>query len=71
MDMCHFVEFNADRILHKMGHAKMFNHAECPVKLMELINLQTKTNFFEKKAAEYSRTKVYEEEFVFNEDEDF
>lgn len=71
MDMCHFVEFNADRILDKMGHPKIYNHQECPMKLMELINLQTKTNFFEKKAAEYSKSAVFEERFEYDSDEDF
>lgn len=71
MDMCHFVEYNADRILDKMGHPKIWKHRECPMKLMELINLQTKTNFFEKKSAEYSKSTVFDEGFEYDSDEDF
>lgn len=70
-DMCKFVEFNADRVLETIGHPKIYNHHKCPVDLMELINLQIKTNFFEGKAGEYSKTTVHEQELVISEDEDF
>ena len=70
-DMCKFVEFNADRVLEQMGHPKIYNHRKCPMQLMELINLQTKTNFFEGKSGEYSKTSVHAEELVISEDEDF
>lgn len=55
--MCTYIEFVADRLLVALGHAKYYN-AVNPFPWMELISLQGKTNFFEKRVGEYARAGV-------------
>lgn len=71
--MCQYIEFVADRLLQALGCNKYFN-ATNPFDFMEMISLQGKTNFFEKRVAEYQKAGVMnnkEENNVFNLDEDF
>ena len=71
--MCQYIEFVADRLLGSLGCSKYFN-ATNPFDFMEMISLQGKTNFFEKRVAEYQKAGVMnkkEENNVFNLDEDF
>lgn len=71
--MCQYIEFCADRLLLALGCDKYFN-ASNPFDFMEMISLQGKTNFFEKRVAEYQKSGVMnnkEENNVFNLDEDF
>ena len=51
--MSEYIEFVADRLLVQLGYAKMF-HTKNPFDFMELISLDSKTNFFEKRVSEYS-----------------
>lgn len=55
--MCQYVEFCADRLLHSLGVEKVY-HASNPFDWMQLISLQGKTNFFEKRVGEYSKANV-------------
>lgn len=55
--MTAYVEFCADRLLNSLGYPKLYNKAN-PFEWMEMISLQGKTNFFEKRVAEYSKFKV-------------
>jgi len=71
--MCQYIEFCADRLLLALGCDKYYNAAN-PFDFMEMISLQGKTNFFEKRVAEYQKSGVMnnkEENNVFNLDEDF
>lgn len=71
--MCQYIEFCADRLLVSLGCEKYYNAAN-PFDFMEMISLQGKTNFFEKRVAEYQKAGVMgnkEENNVFNLDEDF
>jgi len=71
--MCQYIEFCADRLLVALGCDKFYN-ASNPFDFMEMISLQGKTNFFEKRVAEYQKSGVMsnkEENNVFNLDEDF
>lgn len=71
--MCQYIEFCADRLLLALGCDKHYN-ATNPFDFMEMISLQGKTNFFEKRVAEYQKSGVMnnkEENNVFNLDEDF
>jgi ribonucleoside-diphosphate reductase beta chain len=52
--MSQYIEFVADRLLVQLGCQKIFRAAN-PFDFMELISLEGKTNFFEKKVSEYSR----------------
>merc|ERR1711862_392533 len=55
--MTKYIEFVADRLLTALGHSKIFN-ATNPFDWMELISLQGKTNFFEKRVGEYQKAGV-------------
>ena len=71
--MCQYIEFCADRLLVALGCDKYYN-ATNPFDFMEMISLQGKTNFFEKRVAEYQKAGVMgksEENNVFKLDEDF
>ena len=55
--MCQYIEFVADRLLNALGYSKIY-HAQNPFDFMELISLQGKTNFFEKRVSEYQKSGV-------------
>jgi ribonucleotide reductase beta subunit family protein with ferritin-like domain len=55
--MTRYIEFVADRLLTAIGHPKLF-HATNPFDWMELISLQGKTNFFEKRVGDYQKAGV-------------
>jgi ribonucleotide reductase beta subunit family protein with ferritin-like domain len=52
--MTQYIEFVADRLLVQLGCEKLYK-TQNPFDFMELISLEGKTNFFEKKVSEYSR----------------
>merc|ERR1712098_443231 len=55
--MTQYIQFVADRLLTALGHTMLFN-ATNPFDWMELISLQGKTNFFEKRVGEYQKAGV-------------
>jgi ribonucleoside-diphosphate reductase subunit M2 len=55
--MSQYINFVADRLLHAMGCKKHYNDAN-PFDFMDLISLQGKTNFFEKRVGEYQKAGV-------------
>lgn len=55
--MTQYLEFVADRLLVCLGCPKHFNSLN-PFDWMELISLQGKTNFFEKRVGEYQKANV-------------
>ncbi|XP_040283407.1 ribonucleoside-diphosphate reductase subunit M2 [Bufo bufo] len=55
--MKQYIEFVADRLMLELGFSKIFK-AENPFDFMENISLEGKTNFFEKKVAEYQKMGV-------------
>jgi ribonucleotide reductase beta subunit family protein with ferritin-like domain len=52
--MSQYIEFVADRLAVQLGGEKIYKTAN-PFDFMDLISLEGKTNFFEKKVSEYSR----------------
>jgi ribonucleoside-diphosphate reductase subunit M2 len=52
--MCQYIEFVADRLLLALGNPKHYN-ATNPFNFMDLISLQGKANFFERRVSEYSK----------------
>ncbi|KAF8812327.1 hypothetical protein BYT27DRAFT_7159597 [Phlegmacium glaucopus] len=52
--MCQYIEFVADRLLMSLGNDKYYD-ATNPFDFMDMISLQGKTNFFEKRVSDYSR----------------
>jgi ribonucleotide reductase beta subunit family protein with ferritin-like domain len=55
--MKQYIEFCADRLIYALGYDKKYG-AKNPFDWMELISLQGKTNFFEKRVAEYQKSGV-------------
>ena len=69
--MGQYIEFVADRLLVELGNPRVFNTAN-PFDFMEMISLQGKANFFEKRVGEYQKAGVLnnngEQAFSLNED---
>ena len=55
--MNQYIEFVADRLLVALGQEKVYNSTN-PFDFMEMISLQGKTNFFEKRVGEYQKAGV-------------
>ena len=70
--MSQYIEFVADRLLVALGCRKIYNSTN-PFDFMEMISLQGKTNFFEKRVGEYQKAGVMgdKDKNVFSLDEDF
>lgn len=71
--MCQYIEFVADRLLNELIGKKIYNSSN-PFDFMEMISLQGKTNFFEKRVGDYQKAGVMkgnEDSNKFSLDEDF
>jgi len=70
--MKEYIEFVADRLLVQLGYSKIYN-ANNPFEFMEMISMEGKTNFFEKRVMEYSKAGVgvQKENMAFTMDADF
>jgi ribonucleoside-diphosphate reductase beta chain len=72
--MSQYIEFVADRWLGELGYPKVYGAAN-PFDFMEMISLQGKTNFFEKRVGDYQKSGVLNtggaESKSFSLDEDF
>ena len=69
--MSQYIEFVADRLLLQLGYPKIYK-VSCPFDFMEMISLEGKTNFFEKRVGDYSLSSGQKSETNFNtEDIDF
>jgi len=70
--MQQYIEFVADRWLGELGYTKVYN-ATNPFDFMEMISLQGKTNFFEKRVGDYQKAGVMgsKETQTFSLEEDF
>mmetsp|Transcript_24324 Transcript_24324/g.34344 ORF Transcript_24324/g.34344 Transcript_24324/m.34344 type:complete len:352 (-) Transcript_24324:216-1271(-) len=55
--MSQYIEFVADRLLDSLGYSKIWKSTN-PFEWMEMISLQGKTNFFEKRVGEYQKAGV-------------
>jgi len=63
--MSQYIEFVADRLLTQLGYEKVWNSAN-PFDFMEMISLDGKTNFFEKRVGDYSLSSGQKTQEVFN-----
>ncbi len=70
--MQQYIEFVADRWIAELGYKKIYNAAN-PFDFMEMISLQGKTNFFEKRVGDYQKAGVMggKESHSFSLEEDF
>lgn len=55
--MSQYIKFIADRLLFTLGVPKHYNE-ENPFEWMDMISLQGKTNFFEKRVGDYQKSGV-------------
>lgn len=55
--MCQYIEFVADRLLVALGNSKYY-HVTNPFDFMDMISLEGKTNFFEKRVSDYAKAGV-------------
>lgn len=70
--MGQYIEFVADRLLVELGNDRVYN-ATNPFDFMDMISIQGKTNFFEKRVGEYQKAGVLsgKENHSFTMNEDF
>jgi len=68
--MCQYIEFVADRLSVQLGYDKIYNTGN-PFDFMEMISIEGKTNFFEKRVAEYALADKTKPDDVFEFDNDF
>jgi len=68
--MSQYIEFVADRLIVQLGHDKIYG-TKNPFDFMEMISIEGKTNFFEKRVAEYSLADKTKNDDVFDFDADF
>lgn len=65
--MAKYIEFVADRLSYQLGYGKIYNTA-CPFDFMELISMDGKTNFFEKRVGDYALVQDTKHANVFDTD---
>ena len=66
--MSQYIEFVADRLLVQLGCNKIYE-VKCPFDFMEMISLDGKTNFFEKKVSDYSLVSETKDKSAFDIDD--
>jgi ribonucleotide reductase beta subunit family protein with ferritin-like domain len=68
--MTEYIKFVADRLVIQLGYDKIYN-ASNPFQFMELISIESKTNFFEKRVSEYALATKDIDDNIFNMESDF
>ena len=63
--MSEYIEFVADRLIQQLGYSKIYNTSN-PFDFMELISIEGKTNFFEKRVGEYALANKEKSDDIFN-----
>jgi ribonucleoside-diphosphate reductase subunit M2 len=63
--MADYVKFVADRLLLQLGYEKVYN-VENPFSFMEMISIDSKTNFFEKRVSEYALATKVKDDDIFD-----
>jgi ribonucleoside-diphosphate reductase subunit M2 len=68
--MGQYIQFVADRLCVQLGYPKIYNAANC-FDFMEMISLESKTNFFERRIGEYALANVKKSESDFDFTDEF
>jgi ribonucleoside-diphosphate reductase subunit M2 len=55
--MIEYIQFVSDRLMVQLGYNKIYNSSN-PFPFMEMISMEGKTNFFERRVTEYSKANV-------------
>lgn len=63
--MTQYIEFVADRLVVQLGYEKIYN-AGNPFDFMEMISIEGKTNFFEKRVGDYSLSSSKKDDSAFD-----
>ena len=63
--MSQYIEFVADRLLVQLGYEKIYKSSN-PFDFMEMISMEGKTNFFEKRVGDYSLSSGKRDESAFD-----
>ena len=63
--MQQYIEFVADRLVVQLGYEKIYNSAN-PFDFMEMISIEGKTNFFEKRVGDYSLSNNVKDDSAFD-----
>ena len=66
--MSQYIEFVADRLIVQLGYEKVYKTAN-PFDFMEMISLEGKTNFFEKRVGDYSLSSCTKDQDTFDIDD--
>lgn len=67
--MSQYIEFVADRLALQLGCEKIYNSSN-PFDFMEMISIEGKTNFFEKRVGEYALANKEKDDSIFDFDDD-
>jgi ribonucleotide reductase beta subunit family protein with ferritin-like domain len=68
--MSQYIEFVADHLLASLGFSRLFKSGN-PFPWMDLISMEGKTNFFERRVGEYARAKIPRNEAALQFDDEF
>jgi ribonucleoside-diphosphate reductase subunit M2 len=68
--MTQYIKFVADRLVLQLGYKKIYNVIN-PFQFMELISLESKTSFFERRVSEYALATKEKDEDIFDLKADF
>ena len=68
--MSTYIEFVADRLCVQLGYNKIYNSLN-PFDFMEMISIEGKTNFFEKRVSEYALAEKTKNSSIFDMDANF
>ena len=68
--MCQYIEFVSDRLSVQLGYDKIYD-TKNPFDFMDMISIEGKTNFFEKRVAEYALADKTKNDDVFEFGDDF
>jgi ribonucleoside-diphosphate reductase subunit M2 len=68
--MTQYIKFVADRLVVQLGYKKIYNISN-PFPWMELISLESKTNFFEKRVDSYALANKEKDDGIFDLNDDF
>ena len=68
--MSQYIEFVADRLVVQLGYEKIYD-SQNPFDFMEMISIEGKTNFFEKRVGEYALATKDKDDTIFDIDDNF
>jgi len=68
--MSSYIKYVADRLLKQLNYPTLYDIPDCPLDFMQRISLENKTNFFEARVSDYSKSSS-KDKLSFSTDDDF